>query len=351
MPKPIIRSIQRFSFVKSGAFAISAIIMGVVVIVIALAAGAVGLFEPENGTLTGGAKVVTASGASGGKAVQFNPNPTPTPTLTPTPTPTPSSSGTCAPYPSFPNASCTGTTGTLTTYSGSLTFSTPGQVIQNVIINTSSGVTVTANNVTFRNCKIIYTGTATINALVEANAPTGTVFDHCEFDGKQLAKDDIHGGDNFTVTGCNIHDTGNGVEAGSSFTVKESYIWNIVSPAGYGWHADGVQAWDGASNMLVDHNTILMPAGEDGTVDFVGSSPQSNNLVQHNLLAGGGYSVSVGSSTSNTNVRIINNHLSTRFFPKVGYYDIYYYGDGEVSGETISGNVIDETGTPADHNI
>jgi hypothetical protein len=61
--------------------------------------------------------------------------------------------------------------------------------------------------------------------------------------------------------------------------------------------------------------------------------------------------VSVGGSTSNTNVRIINNHYSTRYFPKVGSYDIYYYGDGETTGETVSGNVIDETGAPADHNL
>jgi Right handed beta helix region len=260
-------------------------------------------------------------------------------------------SGTCAPYPSFPDASCTGPTGTLRTYAGSQTFSTAGAVIQNVIINTPTGIEVTANNVTFHNCKILYTGTRTINAIVEANAPTGTVFDHCEIAGKQLAKDGIHGGDNFTVTGCNIHDVGNGVEAGSSFTVRESYIWNIVSPAGLNWHADGIQGWDGASNMVIDHNTVLMPAGEDGTVNFVGPTAQGNNLVQHNLLAGGGYTISVGSPAGNTNVRIINNHLSTRYFPKVGSYNIYYYGDGEAPGETVSGNVIDETGAAANSNI
>jgi chitodextrinase len=266
---------------------------------------------------------------------------------------TQSGSSQCAPYPSFPDASCTGPTGqaTMATYNGPMNITTAGTVIENVIINTA-GMTVSANNVTFRNCKIIYSGTGEADyGLIEANPVTGTVFDHCEIDGKGLVKDGIHGGDNFTVNGCNIHDVGNGVEAGWAFTVKESYIWNIVSPAGYGWHADGIQAWDGTHDMLIDHNTVLMPAGEDGTVDFLGPSAQSNNLVQHNLLAGGGYSVSVGSSTSNTNVQIINNHYSTRYFPKVGYYDIYYYGDGETSGETVSGNVIDETGAPADHNI
>jgi chitodextrinase len=268
-----------------------------------------------------------------------------------TPTPTPISSGTCAPYPKFPDASCTGPTGTLTTYTGSQTFNTPGQVIQNVVINTSSGLTVTANNVTFRNCKIIYSGSGRFDTgLIEANPVTGLVVDHCEIDGKGVVKDGIHGGDNFTVSGCNIHGVGNGVEAGSAFTVKESYIWDIYTPQGYDWHADGVQGWDGASNMVVDHNTILMPTSNfvSGVVDFVGTTPQSNNLVQHNLLAGGGYTVYVGSTTSNSNVRVLNNHYSTRYFPKVGVYDIYYPVAG---GVTVSGNVIDETGAPADTNL
>jgi chitodextrinase len=304
-----------------------------------------------DGTVTAGVaysyKVAAYDGA-GNASVQSTAASVTTPGGT-SPSPTPTAA--CPAYPKFPDASCTGPTGTLTTYTGPMDITTPGTVIQNVVINTSSGITVSANNVTFRNCKILYTGTATLNAIVEANAPTGTVFDHCEIAGKQLAKDGIHGGDNFTVTGCNIHDVGNGVEAGSAFTVKESYIWNIVSPAGFDWHADGIQGWDGASNMTIDHNTVLMPAGEDGTVNFVGPTAQSNNLVQHNLLAGGGYTVSVGGASGNTNVRILNNHLSTRYFPKVGSYDIYYYGDGETTGETVSGNVIDETGAPADHNL
>jgi hypothetical protein len=357
MTKQFLKPFKRFSSAKSSAFAVGAATLGVAIILVTLAAGAAALLEPENGALTGGAKVVNNSGASGGKAVQFNPNPTPTPTptptTTPTPTPTPSPSSACPAYPRFPDASCTGPTGTLTNYTGSLTFNTPGQIIQNVIINTSDGVTVTANNVTFRNCKIIYTGTTRDDwGLVEANPVTGTVFDHCELDGKGITKDGIHGGDNFTVTGCNIHGFGNGVEAGSAFTVKESYIWNIFTPNGYDWHADGVQGWDGASNMVIDHNTILMPTANfvSGVVDFVGTTPQSNNLVQHNLLAGGGYTVYVGSSTSNTNVKVINNHYSTRYFPKVGTYDIYYYG-GPAPGGVVSGNVIDETGAPADTNI
>jgi hypothetical protein len=88
-----IQPLKRFSLAKSGIFATGATVLGIAVILVTLAAGAAALFEPEKGTLTGGAKVVTVAGASGGKAVQFNPNPTPPPTPTPTPTPPPAPSG------------------------------------------------------------------------------------------------------------------------------------------------------------------------------------------------------------------------------------------------------------------
>src|SRR5439155_23989998 len=135
--------------------------------------------------------------------------------------------GACAPYPSFPDAGCTGPAGVLKPYTGSMTISKRGQVIQGVEIRTNQ-ITVNADNVTFRNCRIIYTGGLNdLPSLVEANAHTGTLFDHCEIDGKGKVARGIHGGDFFTVRNCNIHDTGNGVEADANFTVTESYIWNI----------------------------------------------------------------------------------------------------------------------------
>jgi len=46
-------------------------------------------------------------------------------------------------------------------------------------------------------------------------------------------------------------------------------------------------------------------------------------------------------------VQVIDNHLSTRYFPKVGYYKSVRV----LSGVVHTGNVIDETGAPADDNI
>jgi hypothetical protein len=69
--------------------------VGVILLVSILASAtyAVALFT--GGTLSGGAKIVANSGASGGQAVQFSSGsgtPAPTPSHTPTPTPSPSSS-------------------------------------------------------------------------------------------------------------------------------------------------------------------------------------------------------------------------------------------------------------------
>src|SRR5688572_22563160 len=65
-----------------------------------MAGGFFAAVDPDAGTLTTNAKLVTDSGADGGKAIQFTaPSPTPsprTPTPTPTPPPPPPSSGGCA---------------------------------------------------------------------------------------------------------------------------------------------------------------------------------------------------------------------------------------------------------------
>lgn len=312
------------------------------------ASGFFAWIEPEGGSTAGNAQIVSDSSASGGKAIKFN-APASNPTPPPTPPPTTPSTSTCAPYPSFPDASCTGPTGTLTAYTGPMEIKTAGAVIENVLINTSM-LTISANNVTLRNCKIVYNGAmnASFTTVYVKDGVTGTVFDHCEIDGQAKVSRGINAQSGFTVKNCNIHDTGNGVEADRNFTVQESYIWNIKTPDGQDWHSDGVQGWGDANDVTIDHNTILLTGGETGAVNFVGGASQSNNLVQHNLLAGGGYTIYVGSETKNTNVRVINNHLSTRYSPKVGLYGIWYFDANQTPGVVRSGNVIHETGAPAD---
>jgi hypothetical protein len=81
-----------FSSRSIGVVMASALPLGVLLLLVALAAGTAASAELENGTVTGGATVVADSAASGGKAVKFGSAtlaPTPAPANTPVPTPKP----------------------------------------------------------------------------------------------------------------------------------------------------------------------------------------------------------------------------------------------------------------------
>jgi Right handed beta helix region len=328
---------------------------GVAAVVIALVVATQIAGKPRHSSIGRATPPAATPSGPDSRLGEASPSPqsaSPKPTATQSTGPKPGAHSSCAPYPSFPDANCTGPAGPLKPYTGPMTISKRGQVIQNVEIRTEQ-ITVSADNVTFRNCRIIYTGaTDAAWTVIEANSVKGTVFDHCEIDGGNKVARAIHGGDYFTVRNCNIHDTGNGVEADANFTVSDSYIWNIHTPPGLDWHADGVQAWGDAKNVTVDHNTILLTGDETGAVSMAGSGnpsyAQSNILVQHNLLAGGGYTIYLG-ATTNTNVRAINNHLSVRYSKKVGGYNIWY---PDFIGTVVrTGNVIQETGAPANDNL
>jgi hypothetical protein len=338
---------------------LAAVVVAGITVSVVLAART-GTTKPE-ATRSGGAVVDGAGSPSNSKALEHGGLGTApaTPGATPTATPTraaapPRSGGGCAPFPKFPDVNCTGPTGTLKTYNGPLTFNTPGQVIKDVVINTS-GFRVTADNVTFRNCRIVYTGALDDGfALVYLPAGvTGTTFDHCELDGRDKIERAIQGVDGVIVRNCDIHNTGNGLEVGTNIVMTESYVHDIYTPAGLDWHADGVQAGDSASNITIDHNVILLTTGETGAINIVsngGSGKFRDILIEHNLMAGGGYTVYAGSSAANTsNFKVVDNQFSTRYFPKAGRWNIWY--PTYLSGVTISGNTINETGKPANDNL
>jgi hypothetical protein len=67
-------------------------------------------------------------------------------------------------------------------------------------------------------------------------------------------------------------------------------------------------------------------------------------LIAQNLMSGGAYTIYTGGAPE-TNYRVTDNHFSTREFPKVGAFGIWY--NSIVAGEVRSGNVIHETGVAA----
>lgn len=258
-------------------------------------------------------------------------------------------SGECPAYPSFPDENCTGPSGNLTLYTGSHEFRTNGQVIENVEIHTD-GIYLPASNVTFRNVKIVYTGPMDGTfAIINNNNNSGNVFEDCIIDGQGKVARAITGS-GVTVRNCEIMGVGNAIETDTPMVVEENYIHDIRTADGTDWHADGLQTPSGADNVTVRHNTIILTGSETGAINIMGtvSNPAENVLIEHNLFAGGGYTIYAGPGV---NYRVINNHMSTQIYPKVGFYNIWYWDPSEDGDVTRSGNVIHETGAAANDNL
>jgi hypothetical protein len=257
---------------------------------------------------------------------------------------------TCPAYPATPDASCTGpTSSNLPLWTGGDEFRTDGQVVENVEIRTG-GLYVPANNVTFRNVKIVYTGALEESfTMVNLNYNTGTVFENCELDGQGKVARGITGS-GVTVRGCEIYGVGNAVETDTPLVVENNYFHHICTADGTDWHSDGIQTPESADNVTVRHNTILLCGPETGAINIMGTpeDPATNVLIENNLFAGGGYTMYAGIGA---NYKVINNRFSTQVYPKVGYYNIWYWDPDQDGDVTRSGNVIHETNAPANDNL
>ena len=246
----------------------------------------------------------------------------------------------------FPDAGCTGPVGDLSPYTGSQQFRTSGQVIENVEIQTATGIYIapSASGMTFRNVRFVYTGPMNATFTAINNQAAGVTFDNVEIDGRAKVARAIAGtGTNTTVRNCNIHHAGNGLEIDAPMDVENNYIHDIYTPAGQSWHADGIQTPAGRSNIRIVHNTVVNIGAETSAIAIEGTptAPAQNVLIENNILAGGGYTMY---TRYGSNYRVIDNHFSTRIFPNVGRWNIWYPGQ---EGIDRTGNVIAETGASA----
>lgn len=257
----------------------------------------------------------------------------------------------CSAYPSFPDASCTGpTSADLPPYTGSLEFRADGQVVENVEMRIDQGLYVPADNVTFRNVRIVFTGALDSDfTMVNLNYNSGTVFQDCELDGQGNVARAITGS-GVIVRNCEIHDVGNAIETDTPLLAEGNYIHDIYEPDGTDWHADGIQTPASSHGVTIRHNTVFGRDPSTSAINVMGTlaDPATGVLIEHNLLAGGGYTVYAGPGS---NYRVIDNHFSTRFSPTVGYYNIWYWDPSEDGDVVRSGNVIHETGAPANDNL
>ena len=158
---------------------------------------------------------------------------------------------------------------------------------------------------------------------------------------------------NIVVRRVNIHGCENGLDINQNITVEDSYIHDLYNQGSA--HTDGAQLASGhyenghvvpgARNVTFLHNTIYGMGfdGSFGTSAIISNSGGDRDiLIQNNLLAGGAVALYCEQDAKGTNYRVLDNHFSRKFGPKVGYYG----ASTECSDETQSGNVYHETGQP-----
>lgn len=234
----------------------------------------------------------------------------------------------------YPTAATTGVPGgrQLQALDGNLVIDVDGTVIDGMEIH--GCVRVTGDHVVIRESRIVATG--------------------CSWgvrnEGDDLALLDVEltcGGGNGTGVGSSnlylarvdIHGCENGLDVAGHVTVRDSYIHDGTTANEA--HTDGAQLGQGAAFILLDHNTIVVPApgGTSAIIMWDEGDPQNSDvMISGNLLAGGTYTLYCPRQNA-TNVRIVNN----RFGP-------YEYGsvDSCVPGHVaeFAGNVADATGLP-----
>lgn len=253
------------------------------------AAGFFAFLEPEAGTVSGGAQVVSDANASGGKAIQFAGTAAPVPPTTP-----PTSGTTKCPLPKYPSDSCTGyPAGTvLTTINGDYT-AKAGEVIDGKRI--TGNVVIGGSGVVIRNSEIL--GKINNN---NGGRPSFKVEDTTLGPATcGSISDGVVGVANFEARRVRIKNQPDGFRiAGSNVLIEDSYV--TVCSKNPEDHSDGIQVYDAknSTNITIRHNTIDQRSVTNGAATapiFVPTDVerQGNDgvtvTVTDNVVAGGGY--------------------------------------------------------------
>lgn len=286
-------------------------------------------------SLSAGPKAQAAAGA-GGQAAGRSSNCLPTPHL-------------CG----FPDATNTGYAHTgvkLSPYTGPMTITQPGTVIDSKLI--TGQLKIDANNVTVKRSKLLWPhevcqGDCTAMYL---SSDSGSLVEDVEIDGNGGAcyAGIIAGGAN-VVRRVEVHGCGDYFRTDDGMTIEDSYGYDAWRGAVDGacvdaTHNDGIQD-TGHSHLVLRHNTLTLPTNYTGcpgaevnNVITISAEdgPPTDVAIENNLLDGAGWAIRL---TSASNVRITGNHF--------GRHSDYAVFNGQGSGYTASGNVWDDTGSAA----
>jgi hypothetical protein len=238
--------------------------------------------------------------------------------------------------PRYPDATCTGVPvgAQLAVVTGNMTISTANTVIDGKDIR--GCVSVKAPGVVIRRSHISCADFFVISSFGADYSGAGLVVEDTEIDCRDGPGTGI-GDDDVTARRLNIHGCENGFSMDSNLDVRDSYIHDLWN--GGASHTDGIEL-EGGTNITIMHNTIYGGSGTSAII--TNPTRMSNVLISDNLMAGGAYTLYCPRDSS-TDVRVLRNHFSTKFYPTGGAYGPWDACDKVAQR---SDNVWDGTGQP-----
>jgi hypothetical protein len=191
-----------------------------------------------------------------------------------------------APATTWPKASDTGTTGTLTTYTGPHTLTVAGTTIENKIIN--GNIYTEADNITIRNCKM---QGFNIWALYQ-NSGNNLLIEYCDVDGIGATRTSgigiRSGGTGHIVRYCEVHRMTIGMQIGGGCQIYGNYIHDLQepSPDPADRHFDGITFFSGFDSVIENNAIVDITSGT--ACIFVANrfGNIGNILIKNNLMMG-----------------------------------------------------------------
>jgi hypothetical protein len=143
-----------------------------------------------------------------------------------------------------------------------------------------------------------------------------------------------------------IHGCSQGVSSGAGL-IEDSYIHDMSQVPGLS-HVDSI-ASNGDGGLTVRHNTVFNQFDQTAAVAlFQDFGTQKNDLIENNLIAGGGYSIYGGGGKfgPTSNIKIMNNRFSDKYFKQSGYWGPLAWFTASDTGNAFIGNYWDKDLSP-----
>lgn len=265
-----------------------------------------------------------------------------------------------------------------------------GKTFDGIQINATDprGIYITASNITFKNCKIMYTGTTTSdNGFIYIGngsiAPKNVVFDHCIIDDGNRFEYNIRARyGQFDIKysqvrgGSHNIDAFGDVDAGGTINIYRSYLYDYDDKpfhsggSRYEGHAAVIYFSSNNGTVNIEENTIIgnrweactsggfsngpgpgcrdnsssPPFNGTGSVVVYADEdkyPDKNYIIKRNQISGSSYYPMrfYGGSSGIQSIKILDNvYTAQSGYPKFSLEGGIYAFDSGATNRTISGN-------------